>query len=160
MKYQIYIASIISLLFFSCKSNYKLNQKIRNKKILSQRGLILVPSANLEKHIKLKDSLSLGLNENNIIIYVATDNPSFIITDLRIGSKLTDIPNYKNKTIINSKGFAYSIKIDDVWYAGFDYKKTLTNDSEILFFFQYKFHFPLEKTKTATEKQTHKLLGL
>lgn len=147
MKHKIYLIIVISLLFFSCSNSIMLNQRIKEDKYLNRRGLILTPLGSLEKHVELTDSLNLGLNRDNVIIYISTNKHSFTVVNLKVGSKLSDIPNYKKEDIIYNRGFAYSIKVNDIWYAAFDFKNLPSEESKILFFFQYEFDLPLKKTK-------------
>ena len=131
---KIIIAIIIELLFFSCA--------IKNEKSEKNIGIkVMIPSGKIIHAKKVIDSnitFIYGIDEKDNVIYVSTNDSKFKIQNYNLNNTFGDISlNMKDMKYI--PGWGYYIKIDNIWYAGFNFKSKPRQTSKIEWFFKYNF---------------------
>ncbi len=96
------------------------------------------PPYSLERMIKFKvDNIEFrgAVTEEKKVIFISTRDPNFLIN----GRKYVGMPfaSFESKRGIgNILGWGRYAKIDDEWYAAFDFKTQLTDSSRVLFLFK------------------------
>jgi len=80
---------------------------------------------------------NLGLDNAKKILYIQSSDPNFTVEGLKTGDPVGSF--YKQDKINLIRGWGYFVPINSKWYAAMDFKEEPTQDSPILFFFQYDF---------------------
>ncbi len=79
----------------------------------------------------------LVISPDGRIKYISTNDENFEVNGLKVGYTISQID--KINPIEEKMGWGYYMKIDEKWYAGFDFNESPTKNSPILWFFQYDF---------------------
>tara|TARA_R110002050_G_scaffold121541_1_gene239889 strand:- start:66 stop:527 length:462 start_codon:yes stop_codon:yes gene_type:complete len=133
---------LIFLLMINCKNNeIALGGKLN--RVSENNSMILIPSGGFVKSENiLIDNIEyvIGINSNLEVIYISTKDTTCKFGDsgIMVGSKLSDIDMGKDK-LNYIPGWGYYIKINSIWYAGFDFDEVPNDDSRIGWLFQYEF---------------------
>jgi hypothetical protein len=85
--------------------------------------------------LKNGQEFSIGINENNKIVFVETKSSSFLIKGIGVGKKLNEFTTIDSVKLHKSWGGRY-VKIDKDWYAAFSLED-FTDSSKVLFVFKY-----------------------
>lgn len=99
--------------------------------------LYVLPPYGFQDKIVFKagDINFFGAVKSGRIVFISTHDPGFVINGKSyVGTPLS---SFKNRDeLVTSPGWGSYLKIDDEWYAAFDYKE-LSDASKVVFVFKY-----------------------
>lgn len=85
---------------------------------------------------------SISTNDSNKIIFISTNDTNFITSDkIKVGTPLSEFPDYYSPSVNKETGWAYFIKLKSGWNAAFTEGESMTNKpltqkSKVSFFFK------------------------
>lgn len=117
---------VFSVVIISQTSHLKLKigDKINDKNELEQdEEYTLTSSSSTARLYKLNSNgvpFHIGLNDNDEINFISTNDKGFITTDgVKIGSTLGEIKQITTNKLICEHGFGCYVLLNSGWYAGF-----------------------------------------
>lgn len=131
---------LIQFCLFSCKAQKGINIGSKIEQNMKGNSKILIPSGALVNSVTYlynNNSFTLGINDDNSLVYISTVDPNFKIEGFKINDDISKI--YENSKVKYAIGWGYYIQIDSDWYAGFDINSKPTKLSKIQWFFKYRF---------------------
>lgn len=135
-KLMLAIMIIISTLFQNVQDVPALGDEWKGE-ILKNTPLFIPSGMTKAGKLLLKNGqeFSIGINDNNRIVYIDTKSTSFVRKGISVGKKLSEFTKIEDVKIHKGWGGGY-VKIDEDWYAAFS-SKDLTDSSKVLFLFKY-----------------------
>jgi hypothetical protein len=114
---------LILILFslFSCKAQKGINIGSKIEQNMKSNSKILIPSGalvNSVSYLQNNSSFTLGVKDDNTVVYISTVDPNFEIEGFKINDDISKI--YESSKVKYVIGWGYYIKINSDWYAAFD----------------------------------------
>jgi len=124
-------------------SQIDINQSLKKYKISNSDSnlYILTSPAQFEKSYEVViDSIHyfVTMSQDNLIKFIETSDSNFRTADgLSVGTKYSVISQNKiTSKLYDFKGWGKCLKLSSGWYAAFDFKKPLSPESTIKFFYK------------------------
>lgn len=140
----------IFFILFACfaLSNTLLAQSINLNDIIDatkSNGYILLPNNALAKCVEIEEEgikYSLGLSDDNKVIFISTTDTLFSINGIKTGdciSSFCDVEKieFECKNDNYTPGWGYYIPIGDGWFAAFNFKEKPNKNSLVQYLFKY-----------------------
>jgi|SRR5690606_34956400 len=139
MKKGIIIITLLTII--SCTTvNLSIGETYSIKNGMQKPEKIFLPNSTYANSIDVisKDIVfKIGLNKENKIIFITTNDLNFETNGFKINYTMGKEFNKKGKEQI--QGWGQFILLDSGWYAAFDYKDTINENSKIKWFFKFDF---------------------
>lgn len=141
----------VFFILFACfaLSNTLLAQSINLNDTIDatkSNGYILLPNNALAKCVEIEEEgikYSLGLSDDNKVIFISTIDTLFSINGIKTGdciSSFCDVEKieFECKNDNYTPGWGYYIPIGDGWFAAFNFKEKPNKNSLVQYLFKYK----------------------